>query len=256
MKISAFSAIALAALAFTAMPAAAQEWEPAGGSPGAAGALDIRVEAALLSDYRYRGISRSDEDPALQAALLVGHPSGFYAGVRATSLKGQDPFRLRAPGLGDLGDAQFDLHAGYGTGLGAGFELDAGVEYHVFAGGEGATDYVEPYASLSYLIGPVYATAGAKFAPAASATGDEEMLYLFGQADIAIPFRPWRFSALVGHQDWGIYGSYWTWSLGVERQLRLGGLGQVDIGLSYVDTDLPPISGQDAGLVGSLRLRF
>ena len=84
----------------------------------------------------------------------------------------------------------------------------------VFAGGDGATDYVEPYASLSYLIGPVYATAGAKYAPSQAAIGNEDMLYLFGQVDVSIPFRPWRFSALVGHQDWGDYGGYWTWSLG------------------------------------------
>jgi uncharacterized protein (TIGR02001 family) len=222
----------------------------------AQGRLDASVGIELMTDYRFRGVSRSDEDPALRAAMSFAHDSGLYAGVRATTLKGVDSFRLRDPAFGDLGDAQLDLYAGYGARLGDGFELDAGALYYVFVGGDGATDLVEPYASLSWLIGPVYATAGAKYAPSQRATGDEDMLWLFGQVDVTIPFRPWRFTALVGNQDWGRYGSYWSWSLGVEHQVQLDGLDGVHVGLSYVDSDLPAVAGQDAGVVGSVRLDF
>ena len=85
---------------------------------------------------------------------------------------------------------------------------------------------------------------------------DEAMLYLFGQVDVSVPFRPWSFSAIVGHQDWGRYGSYWNWSLGVQHQLRIRGIPDTEVGLRYVDTDLPSRDGQDATLVGSLSLRF
>ena len=81
------------------------------------------------------------------------------------------------------------------------------------------------------------------------------MLYLFGQVDVSIPFRPWRFSALAGHQDWGSYGSYWTWSLGVAHQLRIDGLPDTEIGLRYVDTDLPSLPGRMPGR-GSIGLGF
>jgi len=239
------------AILAVAAPAAAQEDLPeeATGVPGSA--LELSAEINLLSDYRFRGVSRSDEDPALQAALTLGHRSGFYAGARGTTLDGLDGLRRR-----DLGDFELDLYAGYGRELGGGFEIDAGALYYVFAGGNGRTDYIEPYASLSYLIGPVYATAGAKYAPAQSAIGDEDMLYLFGQVDVSVPFRPWSFSAQLGHQDWGRFGSYWNWSLGVEHQLQIAGIPDTYLGLRYVDTDLPSISGQDAGLVGSIGFRF
>ena len=82
------------------------------------------------------------------------------------------------------------------------------------------------------------------------------MLYLFGQVDVTIPFRPWSFSAQVGRQDWGRFGDYWTWSIGVEHQLQIQGLPDTYVGLRYVDTDLPSVSGQDGGLVASLRLGF
>ena len=244
--------LAFAALLVVAAPALGQE-EPAPAEErlGDASGLDIYGDVTLMSDYRFRGVSRSDEDPAAQASVTLRHGSGFYAGARGTTLKGVDGFRVR-----DLGDAQLDLYAGYGRDLGGGFEVDTGAMYYVFAGGNGATDYVEPYASLSYLIGPVYATAGAKYAPAQDAIGGQDMLYLFGQVDVTVPFRPWSFSALIGHQDWGRFGSYWTWSLGGEYHVQLEGIPNTEVGLRYVDTDLPSQAGQDGTVLLTLRVGF
>jgi len=253
-------AFAFAAL-LAAAPAAAQDEpiEPSGPAEaplGAASGFDLSGEIVLLSDYRFRGVSRSDEDPALQAALTLSHASGFYAGARGTTLTGLDSFRVRDPGFRDLGDAQLDLYAGYGAPIGGGWEVDAGLLYYVFAGTDGPSDYLEPYASLSYLIGPAYATAGAKYAPSQRAIGGEDMLYLFGQLDVAIPFQPWSLSAQAGRQDWGRFGAHWTWSLGLERQLRFRGLPDAEVAARYVDTDLPDRPGQDAGLILSLAILF
>jgi uncharacterized protein (TIGR02001 family) len=250
----------LAAL-LAAAPAMAQESDPAppaapGGTPSAVPVFDLSGEVAFLSDYRFRGISRSDEDPTAQAGFMIRHDSGFYAGARGTTLRGNDAYRLRNPGFGDQGDLQMDLYAGYGRSLGGGFDLDAGLMYYAFAGGRGATDYAEPYASLSYLIGPVEMIGGVKYAPSQAATGHQDMVYLFGRAEISIPFRPWTFSAEAGRQDWGAFGNYWNWSLGARYHLRLAGLPGADIGLRYVDTDLPAVHGQDAGLQATLALSF
>lgn len=248
-RIFVFAALALAA----ATPAMAQDELPdaGGGIPMPGTGLDVSAEASLLSDYRFRGVSRSDEDPALQGAVTITHGSGFYLGARGTTLNGLDSFRLRDPSFEDLGEVELDLYAGYRAELGGGLDLDAGLVYYVFTGGDGATDYVEPYASLSYLIGPVQATAGAKYAPDQRAIGSEDMLYLFGQVDVSVPFTPIGFTAQAGRQDWGRYGSYWNWSVGANYAI-----GPAEIGLRYVDTDLPPIAGQDSGLVLSLGLFF
>jgi uncharacterized protein (TIGR02001 family) len=235
---------------------AGQVLDEAAAMPVTGTGLDLSGSLTLLSDYRFRGVSRSDEDPAAQAALTLSHDSGLYAGVTGTTLAGLDSFRLRDPEFRDLGDVELDLYAGYGAQLGDGFSLDAGLLYYLFAGGDGATDYAEPYTSLSYLIGPVDLTAGAKYAPSQRAIGNEDMLYLFGQVDVSIPFRPWRFSALVGHQDWGRFGDYWTWSLGAEYRLRLGRGAALAIGARYIDTSLASRPGQDGGVVFSLGLTF
>lgn len=241
-----------------AAPAAAQDAasDLAAPAPSALPAFDIGAEATLFSDYRFRGISRSDEDPAAQAGIILRHDSGLYAGARGTTLGGNDAWRPRNPAFRDQGNVQTDLYAGYGRSLGGGFDLDAGLMYYAFAGGRGATDYAEPYASVSWLIGPVQATAGAKYAPSQAATGHEDMLYLYGQVDVSVPFRPWTFSAQAGRQDWGVYGNYWNWSLGARYHLGIPHVGGAELGLRYIDTSLPSLHGQDAGLVATLELSF
>jgi len=243
MRVLAVSAAAAAAFA-VATPAAAQVPIPGTG-------LSVSGEAELMSDYRFRGVSRSDEDPAVQANLTLSHGSGLYVGARGTSLSGLDNFRIRDPEVGDLGDLELDLYVGYTSDLGGGLTLDGGLMYYVFTGDEGQADYVEPYASLSYMLGPVEATAGAKYAPSQRGTGDEDMLYLFGELEAGIPFTPVTLRAHAGRQDWGSYGSYWNWSLGGSYAL-----GPAELGVRYVDTDLPSGRGVDGGVVLSLGLGF
>src|SRR3546814_13249576 len=83
-------------LSLLATPAAAQL--PDGG-------ITLYGEAKAVSDYRYRGISRSDEDPALQASVTVQGDSGLYAGVWGSTLGGIDDVTT-----GDIGDAELDVY--------------------------------------------------------------------------------------------------------------------------------------------------
>ena len=236
--------LAAAGLFGLAAPAAADVPIPGTG-------VSVSGEAQLMSDYRFRGVSRSDEDPAGQANLTLNHDSGFYFGTRATTLSGIDNFRVRDPRVEDLGDLELNLYAGYSRDLGGGLTFDGGLLYYVFTGDEGQADYAEPYASLSYMLGPVEATAGAKFAPSQRGTGHEAMTYLFGELEAGIPFTPLTLRAHAGRQDWGDYGRYWNWSLGGSYSL-----GPAELGLRYVDTSLPSVAGQDAGLVVSLGVGF
>jgi uncharacterized protein (TIGR02001 family) len=235
-----FASVFLAfCLAGVAVPAAAQEDTDT--EVPAAGGLSISGEVNLLSDFRFRGISRSDEDPALQGAVTVTVPGGFYAGARGTTLKD----------VQDLGNVQLDLYAGYNADLGRGTAADFGLMYFVFPDGEGKTDYFEPYASVSHQLGPVLGTVGAKYAPEQDAIGGEDLLYLFGEVEAAIPLTPLTLTAQAGRQDAGAFGEYWTWSVGARAAM-----GPFNAGIRYVDTDLAPLPNVDAGLVLSLGLRF
>jgi uncharacterized protein (TIGR02001 family) len=66
----------------------------------------ISYNAALTSEYRYRGLSQSRLDPALQGGADYTHnPSGFYAGTWLSTIKWTKD-------LGGDGDVEVDLYAG------------------------------------------------------------------------------------------------------------------------------------------------
>src|SRR5687767_6006170 len=53
-------------------------------------ALDLSAEVGIVSDYRFRGISLSGRDPAVQGGVMIEHQSGAYAGIWASSLDKDD----------------------------------------------------------------------------------------------------------------------------------------------------------------------
>src|SRR5262245_3829130 len=73
--VTGLSALALAT--FFATPAAAAEL---------GGGFSVNGGATVVSDYRFRGISQTDKDFALQGTISVSHKSGFYATVWGSSI--------------------------------------------------------------------------------------------------------------------------------------------------------------------------
>jgi uncharacterized protein (TIGR02001 family) len=70
---------AAAAAGLSATPAWAEEAKPE---------HEVSFNASLVSDYRYRGISQTRLDPALQGGADYTHnPSGFYAGTWLSTIK-------------------------------------------------------------------------------------------------------------------------------------------------------------------------
>ena len=240
------SAVALAVLS---VPAFAQD-EPAS-------ALTVTGSAAVVSDYRFRGISQSDKRFALQGGLTVTHESGFYVSTWGSSI---DDYVAAGS------DQELDLIAGYSRTFGAA-TVDVGVLYYYYPGSGGAnTDFVEPYASIKGTFGPATAKLSAAYAPksrALSVDGGltrEDNLYVAGDLAASVPNTPLGVSAHLGHSfgpsyltigdeytDWSV-GATYTWS-------------HLTFGVSYVDTDksLYSPTGRNiskAGVVGSITASF
>ena len=85
--------------------------------PATPASVSVSGTASVLSQYRFRGLSRSDGQPAVQGDLLISHTSGLYGGVTLTSAQ---------PGPAvDFGHAEIDIYAGYDHALGgSGLMLD------------------------------------------------------------------------------------------------------------------------------------
>ena len=81
-----FSTILLGGLSLVAAtPAFAQD---SGSETAPPSPITISGSAAILTDYRLRGISQTNKNAAIQGALTIAHDSGFYIGTFASNLAG------------------------------------------------------------------------------------------------------------------------------------------------------------------------
>lgn len=217
-----FRLLAVSAL-LTAVPAAAQDIaDPPTGSLSVSGGVD------LVSDYRFRGISRSGDEVAVQPSVTVSHDSGFYLGAWGSNVDG-------GPAYGDI---ETQLYGGYETEIAPGTQLDLGLTYYWYPDGDkafGPSDYGEGAARLSYMLGPVEAIGTLAYAWNQSALGSDDSLYLGLGLSSGIPNTPVTLTAGLGYTDGGLAlgGDYLDWSLGARATFD-----RFTLGLKYVDTDI------------------
>lgn len=239
------------ALALVSTPALAQEEAPP--------AITISGGATLVSDYRFRGISQTDKDFAVQGTFTVSHKSGFYATVWGSSI---DDYVAAGS------DQEIDLVAGFKKSFG-GTTVDVGVLYYYYPGAEKivpgySSDFFEPYLGISHTLGPVTGKVSAAYAPKQSAlsigAGKEDSLYLALDLSGGIPNTPLSLSAHLGHSYGPSYltigKGYTDWNIGATYTWK-----NLVLGVSYVDTNKALISpsGKNVskgGIVGTIGVTF
>ncbi|MGC6399888.1 TorF family putative porin [Sphingomonas sp. FW199] len=249
-----FSHLMLGAVALVAAaPAYAQE------ETEAPSELTVSGSVALVSDYRFRGVSQSDKELAVQGGVTVSHDSGFYVGTWASNLAGWGTF--------GGSNTELDLFGGFKFPVGEG-TLDTGLVWYMYPGGADKTDFAELYAKLSGTAGPLGLTAGVAYAPAQEALGKwyntgadaaagvfnnpgdkEDNLYVSGDATYALPETPITLKGHIGYSNGNSglgpngtsvapTGEYFDWSLGAD--VAVSGL---TLGVSYIDTDISAADG-------------
>lgn len=112
---------------------------------------EVSYNAAVTSDYRYRGISQTRLQAALQGgADYTNSPSGFYVGAWASTIKWTKD-------AGGGGDVEIDLYAGKRGEIAKDFNYDVGVLSYVYPsnGLAVSANTTEIYGQVSY--GPAYA---------------------------------------------------------------------------------------------------
>ena len=105
------------------------------------------ANVTLTSDYVYRGITQTNEDPALQGGFDYSHESGFYLGVWASNLEFNG-------GTSDAPSLEIDVYGGMSGEFQNGLGWDVGALYYIYPDQnedvEGDYDFLELYGSLSY----------------------------------------------------------------------------------------------------------
>jgi len=235
---SLLAATILAGSVLTAAPAFAQDEEEA------APAINISGNVALTSDYRFRGVSLSGGDIALQGGIDVVHESGFYVGTWASSIQGGTAY----------GEVELDVYGGWTGAVAEGVTVDVGLLAYLYPTTDDPldldpdTDYFEPYASVATTIGPVGATVGVAYAWEQDSLGGNDNLYLYSDFSLAVPGTPVTASAHLGYTD-GVLAppllagtaddSGLDWSLGLTAAVYDG----LSVGVTYVGVEGPSIDG-------------
>jgi uncharacterized protein (TIGR02001 family) len=226
--------------------------------------ITVTGNVALVTDYRFRGISLSGGDPALQGSININHASGFYVGVWASNLE---------EGLG-YGSLETDIYAGWTGAVGGGVTADAGLLYYAYfnSGVGDDLNVFEPYASLSATLGPVTAKVGAAYAFKQRSLdyfdldGDgegEDNLYVYGDLSAGIPDTPITLSAHLGYTDGALSPKLLTgasltdggfdYSVGATFNITKN----LSIGASYIGVDGTSIDDfSNDTVVGTLKLSF
>lgn len=237
---SLMAATVLAGVAFTATPALAQDL-----------GLSVSGNAAVVSEYRYRGVDMSGGDVAIQGGVDATHDSGVYAGVWGSSLD-EDSI--------GLGHTELNLYGGWSGTVASGVTADAGVVYYLFPNAHGDSDYVEFYGSLGFGIGPAHLTGGVAYAPEQDALGDQDNLYLYTDLGVGIPNTPVTILAHAGYTDGALTftndGDAWDYSIGANVALTQN----LTVGAAYVGVDGSVPAGAydltDDALVATLTVGF
>lgn len=168
---------------------------------GAAQAQEVSWNASIVSDYVFRGVSQSDEGPAIQGGVDLTS-GAFYVGAWASSVD-----------FGDSTDGEFDLYAGVAHEV-AGFSLDFGVLGYFYAGEPTGSDYdmMEVKAAVSRAFGPVTTGFAAHYSPDfAGVDNDATYLELNGAFEAGPRLSV---SGAVGRQWLDVSDDYVSWNLG------------------------------------------
>ena len=202
-------------------------------------ALSVAYNAAIVSDYRFRGLSLTNRKPAIQGGVDITHRSGLFVGTWLSTIASYGGSNVEA-----------DVYGGYG-GTAAGFSYSAGVFGYLYPGGRGV-NYVELQSTIGRTIGPVTTTLTAAYIP--SQKNSDDNLYLSVDGNLAIGETPFSVQASVGREN-GAYDEKWDWSAGLTYKLDA-----LDISASYVDSNYSGAleAGRNgrAGVVVSVKATF
>ncbi len=211
------AALLASALSVAALPAFAQEaGDDAGWSFGG--------EVVVASDYVWRGVSQTMEDPALQLEAYVEHSSGFYVGGFASNVDFGDP--------DDGIDYELETYVGWAGALGEATELDVFVSRIAYPGHNGADydiDYTEVQAVLTFVE---QYQVGVAYSPDIFNLGGKGWYYFAG-AGFPLGDTGLTLGLQAGHYDLddAAGDSYSDWLVSLDRDF-----GPINAKLQYTDT--------------------
>jgi uncharacterized protein (TIGR02001 family) len=208
-------------------------------------ATEISGNVSLTSDYRFRGISQSDTQLAVQGGFDIAFENGLYVGVWGSNVDF---------GSGAAPDLELDYYAGFSGDISENVSFDVGYIYYDYPG-SGSVGFA-PYSSEGFDYEEIYASVSCMDFTLGAAYSDDYWLgsgdfyYIYGDYSYALPmdisldlhYGLNNFDNASGDTDAEDAAkaflsddedSYADWSIGLTKAFA-----GVDVSVTYVDTNL------------------
>lgn len=198
----------------------------------------VSANVAYTTDYRFRGISQTDRDFAIQGGFDYAMNSGFYLGTWASNV---DNFAPSVVDGSNGAQTEVDLYGGYGYNITDTVALDINALFYYYPGASQAGDqkdinYVEYTPGISYTGKNMSASFSVSYSPDFYAGSGHAFYY---NTQFAFPLESWlTLDAHAGYQNiedneqWGT-PSYTDWSIALETD-QFG----LNWKVAYIDTNL------------------
>ncbi|MCZ4336130.1 TorF family putative porin [Shewanella colwelliana] len=185
---------------------------------------EVSGEIGVTNDYRFRGVSQTAGDFAVQAGIDYSMESGFFVGAWASNVDDESYDS----------NVEVDIYAGYAGAFGEddAVEYDVTLTYYTYPGQDESSRYLE--ATVGFYVADFHFAQWYtnNYANADVSTHYSELNYSYEIAE------NWSIDAHVGYSygdgadlDWG--ENYVDYSIGVSTEV--GGVG---LSVAWLDTNL------------------
>lgn len=200
-------------------------------------AVEVSGDVTFVSDYAFRGISQTDEAPALQGGLTLAAESGLYVSVWGSSVD-----------FGGQGTLELDVMLGWSGDIAEGWSADVGIMRYGYPNTEfEGSNFWEAYGSVSYKDFTLGLTYSDDFY---GNTGKYYYIYagysLALTENVAVDFH-------IGQNEFSDDSSLSYLDYGVTLSTEVLGLG---LSLAYIDTDFKDNKLYDSRVVFGVSKSF
>lgn len=216
---------------------------------------ECSASVALTTDYVFRGLSQTDEGPAISGSFDCSYKM-FYVGVWASNIDFNIP--------GAEADIEVDLYGGVKGKVGQ-FELDLGVIYYAYptanddilVGAGNDPEFLEVKFAVSTEISGVGLSGAVNWTDNFFGLGDDSVAF---EGGISFSLGNWgiinpNFSGALGHQAFDnnaaiALDDYTYWNAGVD--FTVPGHDKISVDLRYHDTYLDQNDNGDERFVATV----